>query len=207
MPQQVDRGKAQRMLQKRLDRLGKAFGFEDTAYKAAVDKILAMTGARNVHKNSETGRVTFSTKGIKQKDLKSARDFLKKQIPAPQTRYRQILDPFRKEQERQYIQNGMKLKKERRPTEGSVKRWERWRRRATEDLDRMIVEYYNLFGSGSLYQLLGDEWRPGNDTPKTWDDIDEAIRKLDDKLSKEDPEHKKRKSEIYDKLKRVLLWL
>lgn len=206
MPRQVDRGKAQRMLQKRLDRLGKAFGFEDTAYKAAVDKILAMTGARNVHKNSETGRVTFSTKGIKQKDLKSARDFLKKQILAPQTRYRQILEPFRKEQERQYRNSGKK-RKERKPTAGGVKRWERWRRRATEDLDRMIVEYYRLFGSGSLYKLLGDEWRPGNDTPKTWDEIDEAIRKLDNELSKEDAGHKKRKSEIYKDVKRELLWL
>lgn len=204
MPRKVDRGKAQRMLQKRLDQLGKAFGFEDTAYKAAVNKILAMTGARNVHKNSETGRVTFSTKGIKQKDLKSARDFLKKQIPTPQTRYRQILEPYKKEQQRQIQKSG---KRERRPAQEGVKRWERWRRRATEDLDRMIVEYYNLFGSGSLYQLLGDEWRPGNDTPKTWDEIDKAIKKLDDKLSKEDADHKKRKSEIYKDVKRELLWL
>ena len=206
MPRQVDRGKAQRMLQQRLDRLGKAFGFEDTAYKAAVNKILAMTGARNVHKNSETGRVTFSTKGIKQKDLKSARDFLKKQIPAPQTRYRQILEPYKKEQERQHRNSGKK-RKERRQTAGGVKRWERWRRKATEDLDRMIVEYYRLFGSGSLYKLLGDEWRPGNDTPKTWDEIDEAIRKLDNELTKEDADHKKRKSEIYKDVKRELLWL
>lgn len=208
MPRQIDRAKMQRKLQQRLDKLGKEFGFDDVAYKEAKDKITMLTGAKNVHQNPNTGRVTFSLKGIKNENLKSARSYLTKKITTPTQRYKEIKEVYIKEAERTAKNKGKKpTKKQLTPTKTQLKRFEKWKKEAENRVDDLITAYYALHGSNSLYNVLGDEWKPNNKDPKTWDDINEAIKKLENEMQDETEEIETDKIESYEKVKDELKWL
>lgn len=206
MARQIDRAKMQRELQQRLDKLGKEFGIDDTAYKEAKDKITMLTGAKNVHQNPKTGRVTFSLKGIKNENLKSAKSYLTKKIISPTQRYREIKETYIKEAERTAKNKGKKpTKKQLTPTKAQLKRFENWKKEAENRIDDLITAYYALHGSNSLYLVLGDEWKPKNKDPKTWDDIDEAIKTLEDEMEGEE-EIEEGKIETYEEIKDGLKW-
>ena len=208
MARQIDRAKMQRELQQRLDKLGKEFGFDDTAYKEAKDKITMLTGAKNVHQNPNTGRITFSLKGIKNENLKSAKSYLTKKIVSPTQRYKEIKETYIKEVERTAKNKGKKpTKKQLTPTRAQLKRFEKWKKEAESRIDDLITAYYALHGSNSLYNILGDEWKPRNKDPKTWDDINEAIKKLEDEMQDETEEIEIDKIESYEKIKGELKWL
>lgn len=208
MPRQIDRAKMQRKLQQRLDKLGKEFGFDDTAYKEAKDKITMLTGAKNVHQNPNTGRVTFSLKGIKNENLKSARSYLTKKIISPTQRYREIKDIYKKEVERTAKNKGKKpTKKQLTPTKTQLQKFERWKRKTERKLDEMITMYYFLHGSDSLYNILGYEWAQNNKKAKSWEDISNAVKKLEDDM-KDDWEVRTKNDTIsYNELKEELKWL
>ena len=206
MPRQIDRTKMQRKLQQRLDRLGKEFGFSDTAYKEAKDKITMLTGAKNVHQNPNTGRVTFSLKGIKNEQLKTARNYLTKKILTPTQRYKEIKEVYIKEVERTAKNEEKKpTKKQFTPTKAQLKRFENWKKEAENRIDDLITAYYALHGSNSLYHVLGDEWKPKNKDPKTWDDIDEAIKTLEKEMKGEEG-IEEGKIETYEEIKDGLNW-
>lgn len=208
MPRQIDRAKMQRELQQRLDKLGKEFGFDDTAYKEAKDKITMLTGAKNVHQNPNTGRVTFSLKGIKNENLKSARSYLTKKIISPTQRYREIKDIYKKEVERTAKNKGKKpTKKQLTPTKTQLQKFERWKRKTERKLDELITMYYFLHGSDSLYNILGYEWAQNNKKAKSWEDISNAVKKLEDDM-KDDWEVRTKNDTIsYNELKEELKWL
>ena len=206
MARQIDRAKMQRELQQRLDKLGKEFGFDDTAYKEAKDKITMLTGAKNVHQNPNTGRITFSLKGIKNENLKSARSYLTKKIISPTQRYKEIKEVYIKEVKRTAENKEKKpTKKQLTPTRTQLKRFEKWKKEAENRIDDLITAYYSLHGSNSLYNILGDEWKPNNKNPKTWDDINEAIKKLEDEMQDEEGIEEE-KIDTYEETKQDLKW-
>lgn len=206
MPRQIDRAKMQRELQQRLDRLGKEFGFDDVAYKEAKDKITMLTGAKNVHQNPNTGRVTFSLKGIKNENLKSAKGYLTKKILTPTQRYKEIKDVYIKEVNRTAKNEKKKpTKKQLTPTKAQLKKFEKWKKEAENRVDDLITMYYDLHGSNSLYLVLGDEWKPRNKVPKTWDDISEAITTLEKEMKNEEG-IEEGKIETYEEMKDGLKW-
>lgn len=208
MPRQIDRAKMQRKLQQRLDKLGKELGFDDVGYLEAKNKITMLTGAKNVHQNPNTGRITFSLKGIKNEKLKSARSYLTKKIISPTQRYKEIKETYIKEVERTAKNKGKKpTKKQLTPTRAQLKRFEKWKKESESRIDDLITAYYALHGSNSLYNILGDEWKPRNKDPKTWDDINEAIKKLEDEMQDESEEIEADKIESYEKVKGALKWL
>lgn len=208
MPRQIDRAKMQRKLQQRLDKLGKEFGFDDTAYKEAKDKITMLTGTKNVHQNPNTGRITFSLKGIKNENLKSAQSYLTKKIITPTQRYKEIKEVYIKEAERTAKNKGKKpTKKQLAPTKTQLQKFERWKRKTERKLDELITMYYFLHGSDSLYNILGYEWAQNNKKPKSWEDISEAVKKLEDDM-KDDWEVRTKNDTIsYNELKEELKWL
>lgn len=208
MARQIDRAKMQRELQQRLDKLGKEFGFDDTAYKEAKDKITMLTGAKNVHQNPNTGRITFSLKGIKNENLKSARSYLTKKIISPTQRYKEIKETYIKEAERTAKNKGKKpTKKQLTPTKTQLQKFERWKRKTERKLDELITMYYFLHGSDSLYNILGYEWAQNNKKSKSWEDISEAVKKLEDDM-KDDWEVRTKNDTIsYNELKEELKWL